>query len=117
MSTVWLPKMATGETFRGVAVGCGLCARYGCLTQLPLCETSVTVQWLSVYARLTDSSARASSDKYAALWPFIGIVAEVILLTAIIYIYEKKKSKPDMDDSDTDNGNDRFVRLTYTCRN
>ncbi|XP_043213816.1 basigin-like isoform X3 [Amphibalanus amphitrite] len=45
-------------------------------------------------------------DKYAALWPFIGIVAEVILLTAIIYIYEKKKSKPDMDDSDTDNGND-----------
>ncbi|XP_043213815.1 neuroplastin-like isoform X2 [Amphibalanus amphitrite] len=46
-------------------------------------------------------------DKYAALWPFIGIVAEVILLTAIIYIYEKKKSKPDMDDSDTDNGNDK----------
>ncbi|XP_037080100.1 neuroplastin-like isoform X2 [Pollicipes pollicipes] len=46
-------------------------------------------------------------DKYAALWPFIGIVAEVVLLTAIIYIYEKKKSKPDMDDSDTDHGNDR----------
>lgn len=45
-------------------------------------------------------------DKYAALWPFIGIVVEVILLTAIIYIYEKKKSKPDMDDSDTDNGNE-----------
>lgn len=45
-------------------------------------------------------------DKYAALWPFIGIVAEVILLTAIIYVYEKKKSKPDMDDSDTDNGDD-----------
>ena len=98
------------ETFRGAAAGCRL---------WQLCEISVTrsVQWLCVYARLTDSSTRASSDKYAALWPFIGIVAEVILLTAIIYIYEKKKSKPDMDDSDTDNGNDRFVRLTYTCRN
>jgi len=44
-------------------------------------------------------------DKYGALWPFIGIVAEVILLTAIIYVYEKKKSKPDMEDSDTDQGN------------
>uniref|UniRef100_A0A1W7RA30 Neuroplastin n=1 Tax=Hadrurus spadix TaxID=141984 RepID=A0A1W7RA30_9SCOR len=41
-------------------------------------------------------------DKLAALWPFLGICAEVAILCAIIFIYEKKRVKPDFDESDTD---------------
>ncbi|XP_077082550.1 basigin isoform X2 [Siphateles boraxobius] len=33
-------------------------------------------------------------SKLAALWPFLGIVAEVIILVTIIFIYEKRR-KPD----------------------
>ncbi|XP_004689463.1 PREDICTED: basigin isoform X2 [Condylura cristata] len=38
----------------------------------------------------------------AALWPFLGIVAEVLVLVTIIFIYEKRR-KPDevLDDDDT----------------
>jgi hypothetical protein len=32
-------------------------------------------------------------DKYAALWPFLGICAEVAILCAIILIYEKRRAK------------------------
>ncbi|CAG4989224.1 unnamed protein product [Colias eurytheme] len=42
-------------------------------------------------------------DMYAALWPFLGICAEVFVLCAIILVYEKRRTKPDLDDSDTDN--------------
>ncbi|KAK3576122.1 hypothetical protein CHS0354_028021 [Potamilus streckersoni] len=50
-------------------------------------------------------------DKLAALWPFLGIVAEVIVLCIIIFIYEKKRSKqleseedaPDAQDNPGDN--------------
>ncbi|CAH2089054.1 unnamed protein product [Euphydryas editha] len=42
-------------------------------------------------------------DMYAALWPFLGICAEVFVLCAIILIYEKRRTKPELDDSDTDN--------------
>lgn len=41
-------------------------------------------------------------DKYAALWPFIFICIEVFILCAIILIYEKKRNKTDVDDSETD---------------
>jgi Immunoglobulin I-set domain len=34
-----------------------------------------------------------SADKLAALWPFLGIVAEVVILCAIIFIYEKRRNK------------------------
>ncbi|ESO12506.1 hypothetical protein HELRODRAFT_159054 [Helobdella robusta] len=37
-------------------------------------------------------------DKLAALWPFIGIVAEILILIIIIVVYEKRKSKLDADD-------------------
>lgn len=42
------------------------------------------------------------SDKYAALWPFLGIVAEVIVLCTVIFIYEKKRNKAELEESDTD---------------
>lgn len=32
-------------------------------------------------------------DKLAALWPFLGIVAEVVVLCIIILVYEKRRSK------------------------
>ncbi|XP_058393758.1 basigin isoform X1 [Diceros bicornis minor] len=40
-------------------------------------------------------------DRFAALWPFLGIVAEVLVLVTIIFIYEKRR-KPDevLDDED-----------------
>jgi len=42
-------------------------------------------------------------DKLGALWPFLGIVAEVVILCTIIFIYEKRRIKPDFDDSDDNN--------------
>ena len=46
------------------------------------------------------------SDKLGALWPFLGIVTEVVILCTIIFIYEKRRIKPDFDDSDNDNNTD-----------
>ncbi|XP_066157407.1 neuroplastin [Euwallacea fornicatus] len=46
-------------------------------------------------------------DKYAALWPFLGICAEVIVLCAIIIIYEKKRNKTELEESDTDQSPDQ----------
>lgn len=46
-------------------------------------------------------------DKYAALWPFLGICVEVILLCAIIIIYEKKRNKTELEESDTDQSPDQ----------
>lgn len=40
--------------------------------------------------------------KFAALWPFLGICAEVVILCAIILIYEKRRNKAEMEESDTD---------------
>ncbi|XP_049644702.1 basigin [Suncus etruscus] len=38
----------------------------------------------------------------AALWPFLGIVAEVLVLVTIIFVYEKRQKKDDqVDDEDT----------------
>lgn len=45
-------------------------------------------------------------DKFAALWPFLGICAEVVILCAIILIYEKKRDKSDLEESDTDQSPD-----------
>lgn len=45
-------------------------------------------------------------DKYAALWPFLGICAEVAVLCTIIFIYEKRRQKPDFDESETEHNTD-----------
>lgn len=48
-------------------------------------------------------------DKLAALWPFIGICAEVFLTCLIIFISERrKKQNPDDDESDTEQSDHRF---------
>ena len=51
----------------------------------------------------SDSTTLRVKDMYAALWPFLGICAEVFVLCAIILVYEKRRTKPDHDDSDTEN--------------
>ncbi|KOC63171.1 Basigin, partial [Habropoda laboriosa] len=49
-------------------------------------------------------------DKLAALWPFLGICAEVVVLCAIILIYEKKRNKAELEESDTDQSPDTDPR-------
>lgn len=46
--------------------------------------------------------AIVETGKLAALWPFLGICAEVIILCGIILVYEKRRNKAEMDESDTD---------------
>ncbi|XP_011148246.1 basigin [Harpegnathos saltator] len=45
-------------------------------------------------------------DKLAALWPFLGICAEVVVLCAIILVYERKRNKAELEESDTDQSPD-----------
>lgn len=46
-------------------------------------------------------------DIYAALWPFLGIVVEVLVLGIVIFIFEKRRAKAEFEESDTDQGNDQ----------
>ncbi|XP_005795647.1 basigin isoform X2 [Xiphophorus maculatus] len=39
-------------------------------------------------------------SRLAALWPFLGIVAEVIILVTVIFIYEKRRKPDDVTDDD-----------------
>ena len=48
----------------------------------------------------TSTSLRVK-DMYAALWPFLGIIAEVVILCIVILIFEKRNSKAEYDDSET----------------
>ena len=45
-----------------------------------------------------------SIGKYAALWPFLGICAEVIILCTVIFIYEKRRGNKKFDE-DADQNN------------
>ncbi|KAK3878609.1 hypothetical protein Pcinc_015391 [Petrolisthes cinctipes] len=46
-------------------------------------------------------------DVYAALWPFLGIVVEVVVLGIVIFIFEKRRAKAEFEESDTDQGYDQ----------
>lgn len=50
----------------------------------------------------TNANSFDATGKLAALWPFLGICAEVFVLCAIILVYEKRRNKAEMDESDTD---------------
>lgn len=54
--------------------------------------------------RASSSGFLRVKDKLAALWPFLGICAEVFVLCAIILIYENRRNKDSENDSDTDQG-------------
>ncbi|XP_035997256.1 basigin isoform X2 [Fundulus heteroclitus] len=56
-------------------------------------------------------------SRLAALWPFLGIVAEVIILVTIIFIYEKRRKPDEVNDgaaplksNSTSNHKDKNVR-------
>lgn len=44
----------------------------------------------------------SKSDKLAAVWPFLGIVAEVAILCSIIFIFEKRRSRKMEEEEDVD---------------
>uniref|UniRef100_A0A0K8TR25 Putative neuroplastin-like protein n=1 Tax=Tabanus bromius TaxID=304241 RepID=A0A0K8TR25_TABBR len=51
---------------------------------------------------VSDTTLVRVKGKLAALWPFLGICAEVFILCGIILIYEKRRNKTELDESDTD---------------
>ena len=56
-------------------------------------------------------------DKYAALWPFLGIVSEVIVICFIIFICERRRAanaKEDMDDEEDDAQNGKRTKWMIT---
>lgn len=48
-------------------------------------------------------------DKYAALWPFLGICIEVIVLCAVIFVCEKRRNKKQFDESDNEQNNTKHT--------
>lgn len=48
-------------------------------------------------------------DKYAALWPFLGICIEVIVLCAVIFVCERRRNKKQFEESDNEQNNTKHV--------
>ena len=44
------------------------------------------------YSDSCECTVRCAVDRLSALWPFLGIVAEVLILTTIILIYERRRA-------------------------
>ncbi|XP_036328067.1 neuroplastin isoform X3 [Rhagoletis pomonella] len=65
------------------------------------------------YAEASDASFVRVKGKLAALWPFLGICAEVLILCAIILIYEKRRNKSELEESDTDPQDQKKKRRNY----
>lgn len=47
--------------------------------------------------------------KYAALWPFLGICAEVLVLCIVIFVYEKRRGNKKLDDESDQNNSKHAV--------
>ncbi|KAM8717392.1 hypothetical protein ACLKA7_004139 [Drosophila subpalustris] len=61
----------------------------------------------------SDSTTVRVKGKFAALWPFLGICAEVLILCLIILIYEKRRNKSELEESDTDPQEQKKKRRNY----
>nr|XP_018906801.1 PREDICTED: basigin isoform X1 [Bemisia tabaci] len=71
--------------------------QYSCIAINPKNQLNMTAD-ITVYVK----------GKFDALWPFLGIVAEVVILCAIILIYEKKRNNnAELEESDTDQSPDQ----------
>ncbi|XP_060655887.1 uncharacterized protein LOC132791097 isoform X1 [Drosophila nasuta] len=60
-----------------------------------------------------DTATVRVKGKFAALWPFLGICAEVLILCLIILIYEKRRNKSELEESDTDPQEQKKKRRNY----
>lgn len=80
-------------------------------------EEFLFIIWLNGNSSLSLTRSRfIQTGKLAALWPFLGICAEVFILCAIILVYEKRRNKEGLDESDTDQSPEQWVYIRNRYR-